>query len=69
MIYSKLVISLLLLSFLSAAEGIDKVARAAAVTTIVVNLLEIKTTIQKARAAGRGTKKVAKKVIQKVIKK
>jgi hypothetical protein len=41
-------------------------ANAAAVTTIAINVLEIKTTAAKAMAAARATKKTARKIVKKV---
>lgn len=43
------------------------VTKVAAVTTIAVNVLTIKDTVQKARVAARKTKGVAVKVVRKVV--
>lgn len=42
------------------------ITKVAAATTIAVNVLEIKTTIRKARAAAHKTKGVAVKVVKKI---
>jgi hypothetical protein len=56
-------ISLLLATAATAKVNITTVA---AGTTILINVLEIKTTISKARAAAKATKKAAVKVVKKV---
>ena len=49
-----------------AASAKVTVATVASVTTIAINVLEIKTTIRKARAAAAATKKVTVKVAKKI---
>jgi len=50
----------------TAAAAKINLVTVAAVTTIAINALEIKTTIQRARAAAKATKKVAAKMVKKV---
>ena len=58
-------IGLILLLTMTASAKIS-VANVAAVTTIAINVLEIKTTIRKARSAAATTKKVTVKVAKKI---
>jgi hypothetical protein len=46
--------------------GTDRITKVAAVTTIAINLLEIKTTIHKTKVVARATKKVVVKASKKV---
>ena len=62
---TRLVVSLVTLCLCASAFKVD-VTKLAAVTTITVNLLEIKTRIQQARTAAKAIKKTTVKVVKKV---